>query len=366
MPTTQENKNTLASFFFDPTSSPDPRSDLPVLGLFDPSSHDPYDEARALVTGIALGYSGTPAQETILIYVEPVPDCELNCVRKAIKDKVGECDYLLLKSGRFIGLTAPSSPYKSISPSAPFNFNVPPAVMGSFGAFVAAGGKDYVLSCNHVLAFNGRAPFGTPVVSPCTLDDPGAPPIASLSHYVPFQDAVFQWPTTGGVRVTSLNSNVVDCALAEWTGPVAPVQSASVMPTSAVPGMIVHKAGRTSGETSAQLSVLQWTGPIDFSFGTFYLDNLPGTVGSLLLGHQHPDRAFAAPGDSGSLVHGNSTVGAVITGLGLVTARAYAINPVNKQFEGYHVLWSPLEAIQTELSTRALPAPLPANLTFFW
>src|SRR6266849_5016376 len=140
MPTTQENKNTLASLFFDPTSSPDPRANLPVLGSFDPALRDPYDEARVLVTGIALGYSGAPLRETILIYVEPVPHCELNCVRKAIKDKVGDCDYLLLKSGRFIGLAALPPPFKSIGPSAPFNFNVPPAVMGSFGAFVAASG----------------------------------------------------------------------------------------------------------------------------------------------------------------------------------------------------------------------------------
>jgi hypothetical protein len=115
--------------------------------------------------------------------------------------------------------------------------------------------------------------------------------------------------------------------------------------------------------------VQDFCGLIDFSFGTCFCQSLPGVVGTTEANGAslNPDVAFAAPGDSGALVYAGPQAivqGSVVPGVGLVMARAYAYDP-SGHFAGYHVLWSSLVDIRNALSTTALPAPLPAPITFF-
>ncbi|MGH9824458.1 MAG: hypothetical protein ACREDR_14545, partial [Blastocatellia bacterium] len=233
-------------------------------------------------------------QVHILVFVEPVPDCELQPLWDEIRSQAQGQPFVLLRTGRFVGLQAATG--TSISPYAPSRSNVPPAAAGTLGAVVTAGGKEYILSCNHVLAYNGRVPFGTPVVAPGTLDDPyGRGVVGRLSQFVELLPAA--WPFNG----TPVNP--VDCALAEMRSSSAVgARSAIQIANPVITPTNVKKQGRTSGTTQAVVSIWSLTlMPIDLSFGAYCFSGLMGTIGSLEQGVQSR-RPFAVPGDSGALV----------------------------------------------------------------
>jgi hypothetical protein len=328
-----------------------------------------------LVTGIALGSQppagakldnpdgAQPDKPYILILVEPVADCELQPVWNEVNSNAQGEPFLLLRTGRLVGLQASTG--TSVSAYAPSRYNVPPAAAGTLGAILSAGGNQYTLSSNHVLAYNGRVPLGAAVVAPGTLDDPyGRNVVSRLSHFVALQPAA--WPFNG------TPDNIADCALAEVLSPNAIAHGPQVQvaaPVSTVTN--VRKQGRTTSSTQAPVCMWSLTAtPVDLSFGTYCFSGFMATLGSYQQGIWRAD-PFAAPGDSGALVltdPGNQA-------LGLVTARAYSSGvfspnppaafppPPQGAFVGYVVALCPLTSVRDELAPQ-LGVP-PTQIQFF-
>jgi hypothetical protein len=316
---------------------------------------------RPLVTGVGIGVApplAPPSPPSVVIFVESsVADCELQPITEQAQARAQGHSVVLLRAGRFLGQASPGD---SIGPYAPLQYNVPPVSAGTFGAVVEANGKQYILSCNHVMAYNGRAPVGTAIVNPGTLDDKnGLSAIGSLSHYVELKPAA--WP------INKSHANLVDCALAEVTptgamclGPLSPggVPVASIPPGTPTK---VRKTGRTTRTTSGTLCIWGCDGFLDLSFGTFYFTDLMGVIG-------HGPGPFAAPGDSGAKVVTDPGG----EGVGLVMARAYCSGPFASTnplvgtappgFTGYVVLVCPLTAVRDALAKQLKVKP--AAVTF--
>jgi hypothetical protein len=227
----------------------------------------------------------------------------------------------------------------SIGPYAPLHYNVPQVTAGTFGAIAKdTAGNHYILGSNHVMAYNGRAPKGPPIVFPGTLDDSVTfTKIGSRSRFIELHPAA--WPVTQ--PQAPANMNQVDCALAELTpaalakmGPLG----AGVTPIDPVMSE-VHKTGRTTRTTNGSLCILDWEGFIDLSFGTFYFRNLMGVLGS--------DGAFAAPGDSGAVVIDDATNQPV----GMVMARVYSSGG---PFTGYIVLICSMVEVCNQLEVQTV------------
>ena len=327
-------------------------------------------QPSALVTGLGIGSQPDaveqPADQApapyIIVFVEPVPDCKLQPLWDEVKAQSQGQPFLLLRTGRFVGLMATTG--TSIGPYVPSRYNVPPSSAGTVGAILAAAGKEYALSSNHVLAFNGRVPLSAPVIAPATLDDPyGRSVVGRLAQFVPLHPAA--WPFNG------TPDNKVDCALAEITPPNSVSHGASIQVAAPVRGVTrVRKQGRTTGLTRAAACIWSMSGtPIDLSFGTYCFSDLMATLGSFRQGALKPD-PFAAPGDSGALVltdPGNQA-------LGLVTARAYSsgvftpnppapfLSPPQGAFVGYIVALCSMASVRDALASRLRVQPSQINL----
>jgi hypothetical protein len=328
------------------------------------------DLCSRLVTGIGIGLNppadalpGAPANvpaEEILVFVEPAAECELQALQAAIEHEAKGVAVLLLPVGRFVGLQ--TIPGDSLSLLAPGRYNLPRVSAGTFGAVVKAGGEDYILGCNHVMAHNGRAPLGTWIVAPGTLDDSHGNEIGVLSHFVDLKP--LPWPEPPQRRVLPLPAqplpstwvNQVDCALAQVTDPnaigPAPVQ---VEPFGGIwkGGEAVQKYGRTTGHTQSQIRIRACETFVDLAFGTYFFENQVAVIGRTGGGTLNPLEAFAAPGDSGSAVTTVMPTGSG-DGVGLVTARAYSSGVYGSVFpgkyHGYIVLMCPLGEVRRQLA----------------
>jgi len=160
---------------------------------------------------------------------------------------------------------------------------------GTLGALVEAGGIQYILSNNHVLANENALPVGTPIFQPGLLDGGNAATdaIATLARFIPL--------VTGG-------PNSVDCALAAVSN--AGGVSAAILPkigrlTSAEPidaaeGMRVEKTGRATGYTMGTVFDVSATIAVQFDLGML-------TFADQVLIRSDAG-AFSDGGDSGSLV----------------------------------------------------------------
>jgi hypothetical protein len=169
--------------------------------------------------------------------------------------------------------------------------NVNSRSMGVFGALVLdLAGTRHLLSCNHVLAFNGRVPCGSQIVA---------------TGYGNFNEEPVGTFEGRFVKLLGNRDNKVDCALAR-------VSSARLAPRFpgfgnlasgtlelAVPGMNVVKTGGATGLRHGIIVDMSADVLVNFSFGAFrFADqilidgNLPGQTGSV----------FATNGDSGSVV----------------------------------------------------------------
>ena len=160
---------------------------------------------------------------------------------------------------------------------------------GTFGAVVEAGGKQFVLSNNHVLANENGLPIGSDIFQPGLLDknSPSNDVIAKLSKFITLQ--------TG-------TPNIVDCAIAEVTG--NKLVSARVMPKvgklssgqplAAAVAMKVEKTGRTTGYTSGTISDVSANVKVGYDIGTLTFSDQIIIVGGTT--------SFSEAGDSGSLI----------------------------------------------------------------
>lgn len=277
------------------------------------------EQRNLLVNGIAIGFRPEGIRPTIVTLLDPsASQCEEDTIRK----EVGP-DGVILRASRFFPLQPPSLPRagNSVGTYSPLRYNIPPVSVGTFGArVVVAGNREYILSSNHVLAHNGRAPKGTPIVLPGTLDDAtGGSTVATRSHFVVLQPP--DWPLNGAPL------NRVDCALAEVPqvvkiGPGNPIDvfpsiALNLASLTTLSQAKVNKTGRTTGKTQSRISIFDLATYIDFSFGTHFFADLMATY------DDHHD-IFAAPGDSGSLAVGDPSAPPSIRnkGIGLITARS--------------------------------------------
>src|ERR1019366_1084037 len=184
---------------------------------------------------------------------------------------------------------------------------------GTLGALVKSltGSEIYCLSNNHILGDCNHLPTGMPVTSPSNKDaGPNRPPvaIASFSKLVPMASG----------NPSHVSPSKFDAALAivekpalltSWQGNADGYETPATM-ADPYPGMVVKKTGRTTGLTR-------------------------GTVKS---SHGH---AFAAPGDSGSLVVTDDTSEAV----GLL----FAANPA-----GTYGWFLPIDKVLAQLKVSLL------------
>jgi hypothetical protein len=159
--------------------------------------------------------------------------------------------------------------------------------VGTFGALVEDGaGNVYILSNNHVLAFEELLPLGTSVFQP------GAP---VPSERIGKLAAVISFNPTRRIDV--------DCALAAVTTssrvsgvplpPVGPLSSdAPIVPEV---GMVVEKFGASSGHTVGTITDTSADFQIDeYITGTVFLQNQ--------IQISNGDEPFCAHGDSGAMV----------------------------------------------------------------
>jgi hypothetical protein len=203
----------------------------------------------------------------------------------------------VIEIGRF-GRTGRPQPRKDTTPRpgsairvktlAP---NVNEGQTGTLGALVTDGVRRYILSCNHILAVNGRVPKGAEVVS---ADFVGTEdPIAKPGYFIGFDRG---------------SGNSVDCALALLpTG--AKVQAtfpdglalSPDGPADPQSDTKVTKFGAATGRTNGAIVDTDADLYIDYSFGTFRFEH------QVIIDSGSDDIYFAAAGDSGSLVVDTAT-----------------------------------------------------------
>jgi hypothetical protein len=188
---------------------------------------------------------------------------------------------------------------------------------GTLGAIVERGGKRYILSNNHVLAFENALPAGTEILQAAPRDGGEHPAdvIATLADVLPLDPA--------GV-------NLLDAALAELRDPaLASAQPLGIAlststPRAAQEGDAVRFVGRTSGARDATVASTSGAATIRLSrLGGLQFDGLLVLQGD-------PAEPLAEEGDSGSLVIHRDTgapVGLLVSA-GYATARAIPITPI--------------------------------------
>ncbi|HEY6391344.1 MAG TPA: hypothetical protein VIX89_08705 [Bryobacteraceae bacterium] len=299
--------------------------------FFQPSSL-PVRGVNAIGIGVV---PPDPEAPRFLVFVDPAASCELDQIDREVKAIAGPA-YKLLFAPKFTALQAPATPPAvlsgfSIAPYDPYRYNIPPVSAGTLGTKVKAPNGTYVLSCNHVVACNGRVPKDTPIYCPGPKGDrsvdswndvwPGQV-VAARSEFVPFKSPGWPWKPLANV-------NTVDCALAE----VAPGATLTLGTRCKVlPALTavtdVHKTGRTTGLTNAFIRIWSLAGWINFSFGIFFFDQMLATFEEAptvppIVPYTPPGTrpVFAAPGDSGAMVLDNSD-----RGVGLVMARGYCFS----------------------------------------
>jgi len=307
-----------------------------------------HDNPNPRVNGVAIGYLPPDESPQILIFVDPsAAECERQTIEQRFQAIAPNLPHAPLWASRFVGLRVPTG--ASISSYDPFEYNLPPVTAGTLGAVVDVAGARYILSSNHVLAQNGRVAPQAPVVEPGPSDDPNVGTvIGAQSHFVSLLPS--------GPTVPGSQPNLVDCALAEVTGKINAPTSVDVFPfpfpsrtppPPFPPRIPVTKTGRTTQTTNSTIMIFRWTGYIDFSFGTYYFQELFGTYDENQPAKPtSPAVVFAAPGDSGALAVG-ATAG---QGVGLVTARGYVFDGSNL-FKAYVILICSLDLVRGGLAT---------------
>jgi len=166
--------------------------------------------------------------------------------------------------------------------------NVNEGAAGTLGAVVTDGANDYIVSCNHVLAANGRVPQKAVVIWAEFVGQ--EEPIATPGPFVPLEHEC---------------GNSVDCGLARLNGNTKKSFPGGFAlspdgPVSAAREMKVAKIGAATFRTDGIIVDVDADLYIDYSFGTFLFEHqvmIDGGCGN----------DFARAGDSGSMVFDTAT-----------------------------------------------------------
>jgi hypothetical protein len=259
------------------------------------------------VVGVGLGRKIKGGKTTrtycVRVYVErKIPRAALR-QELVLPGRIGGVVTDVIETGRFraqaSGAPIGQQRLRPAKPGCSVGFQYPNTqagdlMAGTFGALVEAGGVQYILSNNHVLANENALPAGTPIFQPGLLDGGNAATdaIATLARFIPL--------ATGG-------PNTVDCALAAVIN--ASSVSATILPkvgrlTSAEPidaaeGMRVEKTGRSTGYTIGAVFDVSATIRVQFGLGIL-------TFADQVIIRSDAG-AFSDGGDSGSLVVDSAT-----------------------------------------------------------
>jgi hypothetical protein len=234
----------------------------------------------------------------VRIYVERKIARDLIPEHLRLPERFGGVVTDVIETGRFRAFLPAASPgQKRLRPARPgcsigFQFTGERAgdlMAGTLGALVEANGTRYILSNNHVLAYENTLPAGTPIFQPGLLDrgDVATDQIAALARFIPLK-------TDAPNRVdcalaASLDINTVGSAILPKIGRLT-----SAAPIDAAEGMRVEKTGRATGYTTGSVFDVSANVSVDFDLGTLtFEDQL------LIRGDAGP---FSDGGDSGSLV----------------------------------------------------------------
>ncbi len=259
------------------------------------------------VVGVGIGNKFTKGQDT------GTPCVRVYVLSKLTTDKltlsaVVPADFLSVPTdvipvgryGRTGRLENPLPDTSSIGPGCMIRVaadapNVNSGAFGTLGAIVSdSAGNDYILSCNHILAANGRVPQNRSIFSNEKL-------IGC------FGGSEFC------VQLNRDQPNLVDCALGRLTDKTV---SFDVPPEFAFPseckviaadvikparGMTVAKAGAISGTTTGTIVDIDADGYVEYSFGTYHFAN------QVVIDSGDDKIEFAVSGDSGSVVRDQKT-----------------------------------------------------------
>src|SRR6266699_5494962 len=165
---------------------------------------------------------------------------------------------------------------------------------GTLGSLVAAGGTQYALSNNHVLARVDQASAGEDISQPGLIDS-GCQPATIVADFT---------------RAVSLGNNV-DCAIAairagqmDSTGFIEGIGTISSVVKAPAVGLAVEKSGRTTGTTTGTIGAINTSVNVQYQIrcgqGKKYVISYTNQV--MINGS-----GFSAGGDSGSLIVTNSS-----------------------------------------------------------
>jgi hypothetical protein len=290
------------------------------------------------VVGVGIGkkMSGGVSTPTDCIRVYVVAKCDLEDVSPAalIPGDFLDVPTDIIEVGRFgqgghrptplpdDAVVGPGDPIRVSTQAS----NVNSGSLGTLGAIVQdVKGQRYILSCNHVLAVNGRVPKGANIVS--TLTAKNETTLAARNAFIRFDRE---------------EVNLVDCALAlrgdpklvdetfQERNPQQPrgIPWKSDKPIKPAIKMKVDKVGAVTGRTSGVIVDVDVELYVDYSFGTFRFEKqvmIDGGEGSL----------FARGGDSGSIV--------VDTKSGQATAMVFAAS-------GRYAVACPIDQVLNDLA----------------
>jgi hypothetical protein len=185
---------------------------------------------------------------------------------------------------------------------------------GTLGALVSRGGKQYILSTNHVLARTDQASIGESIIQPGLLDTScstsGTTAVATLSQFANLENPASGKPVADAALAQVVAGKVdVQGTILELGGSTAngqPTDGAPLAGSGGTPtqGLAVAKSGRSTGLTCSTIAVVNLTIKIDYQKGcnsdTTFSVTFPNLVAI-------SSSSFSAEGDSGSLVVDQNT-----------------------------------------------------------
>src|SRR6266567_7992411 len=165
---------------------------------------------------------------------------------------------------------------------------------GTLGSLVTAGGVQYVLSNNHVLARVDQATPGEDISQPGLIDS-GCQPATIVADFT---------------RAVKLGNNV-DCAIAalrpgqmDSTGFIEGIGTISSVVKAPAVGMAVEKSGRTTGTTTGTIASINTSVKVQYQRNCGSGQKFTLTYTNQVLINS---TTFSAGGDSGSLIVTNSS-----------------------------------------------------------
>jgi len=188
---------------------------------------------------------------------------------------------------------------RPVRPGTSIGFKIPPpkgnfVMAGTLGAIVTKGGKQFILSNNHVLSENGLIAPGGRIFQPGLLDGGNADTdqVAILTKFI---------------VIKATGTNKIDGAIAEFLPNIAvnprhmPLvgKLASTTPIAAAENMRVMKTGRTTGHTRG--TVFDVSADVNVPYEDKQGNEFIATFANQILIVGSPG-SFSAGGDSGSLI----------------------------------------------------------------